>query len=296
MKLLITGTSGFIGNKLLSAAIAKYGVENVLALSSNPSGQCETIIYDSNGFRVNECDYGKFEAIEVLVHAGAFTPKSNSQANDLKGCNGNIGFTGMLIGFPFPNLRKIIYLSTLDVYAPSALTTEETPTVPSTLYGLSKLYCERMIVQHSALADLESVVLRIGHVYGPGEDKYAKFLPRALANIVAGEPVELWGDGSDLRCFIYVDDVVRAILTSIETIENLGIVNVAGGTPISIKCLLDQIIKISGRSVEVISREFSGPGRDMVFDSSKCRQKLLPDETDLLTGLRSEYEYFRNLQ
>ena len=69
MKVLLTGSSGFIGGHLLKAA--RLG--------------------------------------------GAFTPKSGAAANDIAACNGNIAFTGMLLGVPMPALRKVVFLSTLDV-------------------------------------------------------------------------------------------------------------------------------------------------------------------------------------
>jgi UDP-glucose 4-epimerase len=137
--------------------------------------------------------------------------------------------------------------------------------------------------------------LRVGHVYGPGEEKYSKFLPKAINSILAGESIELWGDGSEVRSFIYVDDVVCAIMKAIELNESAGPINVVGGWPVSIRELLDQLIVISGKSVSISARERSGTGRNYINDNTKMREKLLSEETDLITGLQIEYSYMAGL-
>jgi UDP-glucose 4-epimerase len=291
MKLLITGASGFIGSRLLSAACTALGAENVIAFSSHPVQNCVSIVYRGFDFNLTPADYSVLATADVLIHLGAFTPKSGDQANVIEGCNGNIRFTEMLLGLPLENLKKVIYISTVDVYERAEVTTEATSTLPSSLYGWSKLYCEQMAAIFSVDRQLTCQVLRIGHVYGPGEEQYAKFLPKAIKNIIIGDAVELWGDGSELRSFIYVDDVIAAILNAVNLHEGVEVINVVGGVPVSIRALLNEIIKISGKTVEITQREFGGAKRNYVFDNTKLRQHLLPCETDLIHGLHAEYAY-----
>jgi len=295
MKILITGASGFIGSRLVQAACSHYGSKEVIALSSRPNTACETIIYDKNDFGINQTDLAKLATVEVLIHAGAYTPKTAAGVNAISECNANIVFTDKLLRFPFVKLKKIINLSTIDVYALDDQVTELTQTLPQTLYGMSKLYCERLISIYAEKEKVACQILRIGHVYGPGEERYAKFLPKTLQNIIKGNPVELWGDGAELRSFIFIDDVVKAILTAISLPPDTGIINVVGGTVISIRQLLDAVIAISGKSVNVESREFKGLKKDYVFNNEKCRTCLLSIETDLLAGLRAEYIHCEGL-
>ena len=292
MKVLITGVSGFIGSHLLTAVCNACGSENVVALSSRMNAQCETILYSSTNFGVDPLDLAKLDQVEVLIHAGAYTPKSAVDANAIDGCGSNISFTEMLLHLPLRALRKIVYLSTLDVYEPAERITESTPTLPLSLYGMSKLYCEHLISAFVAMKEgVVCQVLRIGHVYGPGEEKYSKFMPKAIANIVDGKAVELWGDGAEKRSFIYVDDVVESILAAVTLPTEVGVINVVSGHAISIRQLLDELIAISGKKVELDVKERNGAPRDYEFDNAKLRTYLLPQETDLITGLRREYQY-----
>lgn len=296
MKVMITGATGFIGARLVDAAVAAWGSDNVIAFSSRQIAHCRRIAYGSANLVLDDADKALIESVDVLIHVGAYIPKSRSEANAIEACNGNIVFTEQLLGLPFNRLSKVIYISTVDVYAQADLISESTPAQPATLYGWSKLYCEQMISVFAAQKKIVSQILRIGHVYGPGEEKYAKFLPKAIHNIVEGKAVELWGDGSELRSFIYVDDVVKAILAAVALQDNVGVINVVSDLAISIRQVLDELIAISGKPVELDIREFNGPKRDYVFDATKRKANLMPDETDFAFGLRAEYAYMENLR
>lgn len=295
MKVLITGTSGFIGGRLLAAACDAWGEHNLIVLSSRPAPRGRSIVYGP-GYVIDAAGRALAAEAELLLHAGAFTPKSSATANDLAGCNGNIDFTAKLLGLDMPQLRTVLFLSTLDVYAAAAAPLSESSALgPASLYGWSKLYCEQMVAQYAAGRGITAQLLRIGHVYGPGEEQYAKVLPNAIRNILAGKPVELWGAGRELRSLIYIDDVVRAVMAAAAAPVALGVINIVGGQPLSIRALLERVIALSGREAALAQREFSGTPRDFVFDTAKLKAHLLPHETALDDGLRAELAYMERL-
>ncbi|WP_395608514.1 NAD-dependent epimerase/dehydratase family protein [Pseudomonas sp. B22129] len=297
MIVMITGVTGFIGGRLLDAALAKWGSANVIAFSSEPTRKCHSIVYNNKllDLGLGPDDITKIKTVQIVIHAGAYTPKTGAEANVIAGCNGNISFTEKLLNLPFDSLRKIVFTSTLDVYAVDTIISESTATLPSTLYGWSKLYCEQMISVYTAEKKLARHILRVGHVYGPGEEKYEKFLPKTIRRILEAQPVELYGDGAELRSFIYIDDVVRAILAAVELEDTVDVINLVGGYPVSIKTLLDKLIALSDGPVEVVQRDFNGVKRDFVFDTFRLKKYLLPDETDFDIGLGVEFLHFKSL-
>lgn len=296
MKMLITGTSGFIGSRLLASARQSCGQE-VVAFSSRACSGPHIVYNDSEArFGLDQSALRQIEETEVLIHAGAYTPKSGNDANQRDGCYRNITFIEQMLSLPWRRLQRVIYLSTIDVYASMAgLISEVTPAMPGTLYGLSKLYGERTVSLFTEELGISCQVLRIGHVYGPGEEKYAKVLPTAIKNILTGKDVELWGDGNEMRSFIYIADVVKAILRAVDLKENPGVINLVSGNKISIRALLETLITLGGGSTRLIQRQNSGPSRDVIFDAAKLKQYLLPTETDFNEGLQSEFTYFREI-
>lgn len=256
-----------------------------------------SIVYKN--FECFELDNDELELVEnaeILVHAGAFTPVSNSDNTDILGCNGNITFTQNLLNLDWQNLKKIIYLSTIDVYGNyQGVISEESPTAPASLYGLSKLYCEQLVSEYSLTNSIECQILRVGHVYGPGEEKYQKVIPNAISSIIKHNYVEMWGDGSQLRSFIYVQDVADAIIQAVRSSESAEIINIVSANAISIKSLLERLIQIGGKNSQIVAREASSPLSNSVFDSSKLRHYLLSKEFDLDDGLGIEFNYMRQL-
>lgn len=295
MKIIITGASGFIGKRLLQTARLYFGC-GVTAFSSQPADGSYILYRDLPGFGLGLAERLLLQEAEVLIHAGAFTPKCRTEVNHLPGCNSNISFTKELLALPWKNLKKIIFLSTLDVYGNfEGVISEVAPTIPVSLYALSKLYGERMVEITAAERGIQSQVLRIGHVYGPGEEKYDKVIPKAIKNILAGKDVELWGDGKVLRSFIYIDDVITSILNAVKLQEDPGVINVIGGSAISIRNLLDKLVAIGNRETGIVQHELSEVQHDLVFDNSKLKRYLLPEESDFLIGLETEFRHIELL-
>ncbi len=296
MRIVITGTSGFIGSRLLQAARAAYGAD-VTACTSQPS-EGSHIVYSSLGsFALKPAHLALVEEAEVLIHAGAFIPKQSTDANQVAGCNSNITFVEQLLSLPWRKLRKIIFVSTVDVYAPvEGVISETSVTNPPSLYGLSKLYCERLVHIFAAKHGISGHALRVGHVYGPGEEKYRKVIPKSIQSIIEGKEIELWGDGAELRSFIYVDDVVRAVVRAVVSPDLPEIVNVAGGTPISIRAVLDMLVGIGGRGTRIVQHRSAGAARNLVFDNTLLKRHLLPEEVELVAGLTAEFRYVESLR
>lgn len=292
MKILLTGASGFIGAHLLTALLKKFGNDAVIVLSSRIIPGVATIQY--KGFRNFGIAQNIFDNVTHVIHAGAFIPKDASSANNLELNFDNISYSLQLLSCGFIGLKKIINLSTVDVYANTGgVISEKSSVEPISLYGSSKLYCEEMVKKFAIERAVDYLNLRIGHVYGPGEEKYKKVLPLAITNIIKNQSIELWGDGADLRSFIFIEDVVRAIMNSLEAnVKNID-VNIASGNSISIKDLFLSLVEVSGGDVEVRQRPSNHQRRDLVFDNSILKATLLCSETDLLQGLKIEFDYMR---
>ena len=293
MKILVTGSTGFIGSQIVKSLIKKYGDDSVVILSSKNFPGLTCFEYR------NMQDFGtvatSFDDITHVIHAGAFIPKENDQAGNIKACCSNIDFTKKLLSHNFRSLVRILNISTVDVYeASNKRLLENSPVRPESLYGSSKLYCEDMVKTFSETNKASYINLRLGHVYGPGEEKYKKVLPLAIKNILTEKPVELWGDGSDLRSFIFINDVVESVMNALTFSKNNIDINVASGNEVSILELLQILKSVSSKPMTIINKDSSHIKRDLIFDNSYLLKTILKKETDLKHGLKIEFEYMKS--
>lgn len=292
MKILLTGASGFIGSHILTRLIETFGKDSIVVLTSQKMPSVNCVLYKTyKEFGLNT-DF--FDDVTHIIHAGAFTPKDSKSANDLNACFSNIEYLKELLSFKLINLTRFINLSTLDVYASTKeILSEESIINPISLYGSSKLYCEEMLKVFSHEKKIVYINLRIGHVYGPGEEKYKKVLPISIQKILEGKSVEIFGDGDELRSFIFISDVVESIINAIKvSVSNINI-NVVSGVSVSIKELLSKLIEISGKSLNIEQKKSNHEKRNLVFNNDLLLNTLLKSETDLMSGLKIEYEYMK---
>jgi len=294
--ILLTGVNGFIGKNLLDTCINLYGKENVVALSSVENEKCKTFLYKKNKIEEDAFIDAGVQSIKTVIHAGAFTPKKMSESNDILNCNYNIYFTQKLLASIPKSVEKFIFISTLDVYAKSnEPISENNALVPESLYGFSKLYCEKMIEQWAIENNKTIQILRLGHVYGAGEELYQKIIPVTMQQINKNEKPKIFGDGSAKRAFIYIEDVIFCIHEFLKFDHYKGPVNIVNDQFVTIQHLVNQIIEVSKKNIspEFIAQEIES--KDVFFDASKLKSLVNLNFTPLNIGLKKEWESINNL-
>ena len=123
--ILVTGVSGFIGKHLLTALVKEYGKDHVVAFTSEPISLCPYLLHHNYTFDPDYFLNAGYSSIKTIVHAGAFIPKNTSESNDWKQSSSNISNTQKIMQLQLPELRKFIFLSTIDVYGKDKIFTEQ---------------------------------------------------------------------------------------------------------------------------------------------------------------------------
>jgi UDP-glucose 4-epimerase len=176
---------------------------------------------------------------------------------------------------------------------------EHHPTDPLSAYGVQKLAAEKYLAVYNRLYDLDSFVLRIGNPYGPRQDPHkgqgliAAFIYKALT----GRPVEIWGDGESIRDYLYIDDVVDAIISVSYYPGKERIFNIGSGEGRSVNAIVRSLQDILGINAAEISwrpaRAFDAPAN--VLDAALARRELgWRVTTPLEEGLRRQIEWIRD--
>jgi len=295
--LLISGAGGFIAKALLTKI--DPGRKAVLLVRSKPkSGLIKNAPYLQCDITRKE-ELKKLKAIKgevTLLHLAAFVPRVPSEEDRFirrifqTNIAGTVGLLEALKG----KLKGLCLASTLEVYGiPRALPIKEDTAVdPVSIYGASKLASERCVRIFCKEHNVPFVILRLSSVYGPGED-FDRALPNFIKQALQNKPLTVYGDGSDKRDYIYVDDAAEALLKASDCALRSGLVNIASGESISIKELAERIISLCGSRSRIEFRERRRPCYDVIFDISRMKRllKFYPRNT-LNDGLLKEISWF----
>ncbi len=310
---LITGGMGFIGSNL-AIRLARMGASVTVldAMIPDYGGNEFNLEPVAGKVRVNYCDIRDESAVNYLVrdkdfifHLAGQVCHVMSLSNPFPDIEINITGTAVLM----ESLRKhnpdavVVYTGTRGQYGPSVClpVNEEAPTNPKGIYEISNLTAEKIIRVYNDVHGIRSVLLRLSNIYGPrSQMKHSRFgvLNWFIRLAMDDETIQVFGDGSILRDFVYVDDCVDAILAAAVTPEAYGeIFNVGSDVPVSFLELVKQIVE-TARKGHWRFAEFSPerkaqePG-DFYSDISKISRTVgWRPEVELSGGLEKTIEYY----
>lgn len=299
--ILVTGADGFIGTHL-SVRLALIDDVRLLLLSR------KEVRSDQSNVRWLKGELGQvtehfwenrgISHIDYVFHLAGFTPKASGDANRInRSVDDNIIGTRILLqGLPnIPN--KLIFASSLDVYGHALndeILSESSKVKPASLYGASKLFCEKLVSIWAKDSGCKYAILRYGHIYGPGEEQYGKLIPVVIRNLLANQSPVLHGDGGALRDFLYVGDAVEATLRAAVLDGTIPPVNIVSGKSVTIKEVVQILCNLMRDKNKIKFLDGSKNGPSLQFDN-QLMDSLLGSwgKVPLELGLAEEMKYFR---
>lgn len=257
-RILITGITGFVGSHLakkLSELGAKvYGISR-RELSGNV---LRTSI--ENYESINE--YVRQESIEVCVHLAAEALVEAGQIDPYQTFKININGTLNILEIARKNnLERVIIASTSHVYGNNPVPfLEEYAPKPSRPYETSKTCTDIIAQSYADSFHLPVLIPRFVNIYGPGDLNFSRLVPKTMQNVIQEKPPTMWG-GEVVRDYLYIDDAIAAYLklltTDMQKIDKNRIFNFGTEHKISVKNLIEKIIKLSGQKL-VTAKIFDG--------------------------------------
>lgn len=219
---------------------------------------------------------GHLDGVEIVFHLAGRPGVRDSFSLAEKYHHDNVEATAHLLEAAAlaPSVRRLVYASSSSVYGDAALPFRERgPTAPISPYGQTKLEAERLCLEACG-ADLETVALRYFTVYGPGQ-RPDMGLRRFAESVLAGQPIHLYGDGTQSRDFTFVDDIVEATrLAADAPVAGLA-VNVGGGSRITLNEVMDLLGDLTGLAPVVEREPFArGDVRHTGADLSRAAELL----------------------
>lgn len=272
MDIIILGAAGFIGTNLaLTLAKEKHNsitlVDQSLEYFNNDLKLVDNIKFKQSDYSLNTDFRSLVKKNEIVYHLVSTNIPSTSGFNIPQELEANITVTAKLLdACVAEGVKKVIFMSSGGTVYGKQLECplqEHVPALPISSYGLQKLTIENLLYMYNYMYNIDYRVIRLANPYGPYQRPNGKlgavttFTYKAIKN----EPIDLYGDGSVVRDFIYIQDAINAIITVAEGEDYHKIFNIGSGKGTSIKELLDLIestlnIKLTihhhkGRKVDV---------------------------------------------
>ncbi len=251
-KALVTGGAGFIGSHIVQRLV-DLGIE-VSVIDDLSMGRVENLAKGVRFFHGNILDTGLLKralhGVEVVFHNAARVSIRNSFDAIYDDAETNvIGTVNLLKESGLSGIKKFIYASSMAVYSDgqSGVLGEEHQKRPASPYGVSKLAGEMYTERMAAHYGFQNIVLRYFNTFGPKQTltPYVGVITIFINNLLAGKAPVIYGDGSQVRDFIFVEDIAQANILAMQGPTNNRAVNVGTGKGTSVaevaRMLIDKI-------------------------------------------------------
>ncbi len=270
-KVLVTGGAGFVGTNLILKLFEK-GANVRATIHKRPpqikNSKVEFIHADLT--KLLDCKKVVSAIDYVFMCAANTSGAAVIEKTPLVHVTPNVIMNALILEQAhLAGVKKFLFISSNTVYPLTDFPVKETD-VNYQFYekyfpvGWMKLFTEKLCEMYTTKIknSMTCVVVRPGNIYGPYDDfewETSHVIPALIKKVVERHnPLEVWGDGNDIKDFIYVEDLVEGLLLAMEKINAFDPINIAGGKPISIKHALQAMLKVDN---------FRNP--KIVFNNSK---------------------------
>ena len=297
---LITGGAGFIGRHLADHLTRQDDV-SVTVIDNESLGNRKHLDLDKVRFikgdlRNRDELRSALEGQDVVIHLAADTRVIESIADPAHNFESNvIGTFNLLELSREVGVSRIVAASTGgailgDVEPPVHEQMAPQPTSP---YGASKLMLEGYLSAYSSSYSLSTCALRFSNIYGPRSFHKGSVVAHFYKQILEGEKLVVYGDGSQTRDYLYVGDLVQGIWTAVQS-EAQGAFQLGSGKPTTLNQLLDHMRTVTGLDLDVVYEDFrAGEVKDTWCQIQKARDGFGFDPaTELEDGLGQTWEWF----
>jgi len=261
MRVLITGGAGFIGAHLANRLVANgHHVRAVDDLSAGDSERLDSrVLFTRGDVKDRPKLWTLLQGLDCVFHLAARVVVSESVLYPREYNDVNVGGTVSLMeAIRDVGVKRVVLASSATVYGEQPLHEDMRPN-PQVPYAVTKIAAEYYLFTLGALYGIETVALRIFNAYGRWQaipPSYPPVVPQFVKHALNGGSLVIQGDGKQRRDFVYIDDVVDALVTA-STASGIDrkTINVGSGREVSINDLARLVFRVTGREANIIHNE-----------------------------------------
>lgn len=318
-KVLVTGGAGFIGTNLILKLLEK-GAQVKATIHKKPSqidppageaGNSKVEFIKADLTNRSDCQKVVQGQDYVFMCAADTSGAAVIENTPLAHVTPNVIMNALMLeASHMANVKKFLFISSNTVYPLTDHAVDEDD-VNYTLYekyfpvGWMKIFTEKMCEMYSAKIKnpMTTIIIRPGNTYGPF-DKFelgqSHVIPALIRKAIERQdPLEVWGNGMDIKDFIYVEDLAEGLILAMEKINQFDQINIAGGIPITIRQVLEAILKADNfKNPKIIfngSKPTMIPIRLINIDKAKKSLGFTP-KTSLEVGIKKTVDWYKSLR
>jgi len=303
MNVLVLGGNGFIGSHVVDALLAAGHQVRVFARSpEHYRSPLPEVEYCMGDFADRDLLAEALQGMDAVCHLLSSTLPATSNQDPIADVQNNlVNSICLLEEMRAMQIHRILYLSSGGtVYGNPDVSpvAENHPLHPMCSYAVVKLAIENYLFMYQKLYAFEPIVLRVSNPFGPrqGHAGVQGLIGTALGRLAADEPVEVWGDGSIVRDYIYVADLADLCVQALQR-DVCGVFHAGSGRGYSVNDVLNTICKEISSDLHIIYRD----GRDfevqkVVLDMRRTLETFdWQPETGLREGIRHQWQWLQSL-
>ena len=308
-KVLVAGGAGFIGTNLIIKLLS-LGAKVRAADIKNLQIEDDRVEYINCDFTKKEDCQKAVKGIDYVFMLAANTSGANvMEKTPLVHVTPNVIMNSLMLESSYEaGVKKFLFVSSNTVYPVSDVPVKENDMQYGNLF--SKYYFVAWMKQFSEVLcemytkiknPMKTVVVRPANSYGPYDDfewETSHVIPALIRKIVERhDPIEVWGDGRDIKDFIYIDDLVEGIVLAMEKVEDFCPLNIASGKPCTIRDVLGAILEADNYKEAKIVFNDEKPTMipKRLIDTSKANEILgFKAKTPLVDGINETVKWYRN--
>lgn len=267
MKILVTGASGFIGHQACRTLAERFPESAIIGVGKRPVPEKQIL---SSNYQYISCDLVHKEAynklpgqIDVVIHLAGDRRTFVDASDYTMQAESNILMTSRMADYAVSSKAELfIYASSVNVYTGNTVQpfSENDINLPIDNLGATKLSAESLLKARAVAGQLKVLTFRIFTVYGPGA-RHDQFVPQAILKLLSSDPVAKFGPSEIKRDFVYIDDVVDAIVSGLAFRgKNIvyEVLNIGAGIKTSIRDIVHLMAEIIGTAKQI---EFNAIGK-----------------------------------
>ena len=312
-RFLVTGASGFIGTNLINKLIENEAKVVGITHKKEPQINHEDVVYKKLDLTIPEnCKEACKDIDYIFMCAANSSGAAVMETKPLTHLTPNILMNTLMLEAAYEaNVKKFIFISSNTVYPVTSNAVSENDYDYSffskyEIVGWMKLFSEKMcnMYSNSIKNPMKTLVVRPGNLYGP-YDKYNKSESKVIAALIRRfaenqNPIDVWGDGNDIKDFLYIDDFVDGLMLAFEYDGDgdgdISPINIASGKPSTIKEVINCLIEIvQSKDKITVNYDTSKPSMipvRMISNELAVTKLNFKVKNDLISGLKKTLNWY----